>query len=335
MTPSRLVTIVLCAAATLLTCVPAGAVTYPEGIGDGSSRPWVVAIRTATGDLVCSGTLIAPRVVLTAAHCIDGVPKNVRVHSGSETAVGVAGHAAHPSFDRSTYRHDIGLWYLTEAISTTVPGLAPTSDKALMERHGEKLQVVGWGASESGGVDNRLRWTSQRDISNKGKAVLGSGFDQARMIAAGRWEPRLKKYSGACKGDSGGPLVTPGNRPVVVGVVSFGALRCSSSSPTVYTRVAAYRDWITKTAKAFPTVTAGVVDVTVMGARRAITATVTGAGSQKIELRCERNGTAPLVAVIGEGATRLTPVTSGRWLCLARPAGSSSPHSTIGPVEVS
>lgn len=334
MTPARLVISVLCWCAFMLTSVPAGAVTYPEGIGDGSSKPWVVAIRTSSGELVCSGTMIAPRVVLTAAHCIDGVPKNVRIHSGNAQPIGIDGYARHPSYKAESYRHDIGLIHLSSPLVMSFPSLSPTKDTDLFRRHGENLQVLGWGVSENGTVDDRLRWTSQRDISSKGAAVMGPGFDRTRMVAAGRWEPRLKKYSGACKGDSGGPLLTPGEKPVVVGVVSFGARQCSSKHPTVYTRVGAYRKWIVDTMRTLSTARPVVVDITVVGGRNTMVATVTGAGNRSVELRCDRTGSAPLVAVIGEGSSKLSPVVPGNWQCVARPAGTSGSYSPIGLVEV-
>lgn len=46
---------------------------------------------------------------------------------------------------------------------------------------------------------------------------------------------------GACQGDSGGPLVVGGTQ---IGVVSRGN-KCERGSPTVYSRVSAYKSWIT------------------------------------------------------------------------------------------
>lgn len=318
----------------LVPGTPAAGVTYPRGSGDGGAQPWVVALRTPSGELVCSGTLVAARVVLTAAHCIDGVAKNILVHSGRSTPVAVDGYATHPSYDRAGHRHDIGLLHLAGGVDARPATLVSSDDRLTLERHGENLVVYGWGVSEAGTVDGKLRWAVQRDISGKGAAVLGPGFDKARMIAAGRWEARLRKYSGACRGDSGGPLVTPTARPAVVGVVSFGARRCSSNLPTVYTRVSAYREWIATTMRTLTSATSGVVDVTVVGARGAIVATVTGAGTGRLELRCERLGDAPLLAVIGEGTSQLSPVRSGRWQCAARPAATAGAFTTIGSVLV-
>jgi trypsin len=313
----------------------ASAVTYARAASDGSTHPWVVALRTPSGELICSGVLIAAKVVLTAAHCIDGTPRNMLVHSGSLQGVPVSGFAAHPSYNRTTKYHDIGLLELARPIDVAVAKIAPANDSALFRRHGENLSVFGWGETEAGSDDGKMRWAAQRDISSKGKSVLGRGFEPQRMVAAGRWDSRLRKYSGACRGDSGGPLVTPDTVPVVLGVVSFGARQCSSRLPTVYTRVSAYRAWILEGVHSVPARPAGVVDVTVTGGRSSMSVSVAGAGTGKLEVRCERSGSAPLVAVVGEGSSKFTQVVSGRWQCSARPAKSGAAYTTIGPVVVS
>lgn len=56
----------------------------------------------------------------------------------------------------------------------------------------------------------------------------------------------------ACKGDSGGPLMHIGHLPTrhtaqtfQVGIISFGSIPCGAqTSPSVYTRVSAYLEWI-------------------------------------------------------------------------------------------
>ncbi|XP_067207859.1 trypsin-1-like [Linepithema humile] len=54
------------------------------------------------------------------------------------------------------------------------------------------------------------------------------------------------KETSACSGDSGGPLVQfDGNNPTQLGIVSWGVYPCGvSGSPSVYTRVSSYVDWI-------------------------------------------------------------------------------------------
>src|SRR5436190_1966936 len=63
----------LVAALLVLGTVPAGAISYGES--DGTAHPNVGALVIALPDgprAICSGTLVAPKVFLTAAHCVFG-----------------------------------------------------------------------------------------------------------------------------------------------------------------------------------------------------------------------------------------------------------------------
>ena len=54
-----------------------------------------------------------------------------------------------------------------------------------------------------------------------------------------------KDQSGACSGDSGGPLVcNVGGSYKLAGVTSFGLITCSTSYPSVYSRISYFRSWI-------------------------------------------------------------------------------------------
>lgn len=340
--------------AALLPVSPAAAVTYARGELKGSDRPWVVTIWSAPAGSAptqqCSGSLIGSEWVLTAAHCIDGVPKPLQVRFGGTTASNgttraIDSYLTHPQYQRGTFGNDIGILHLAERIPNTSSGrttvrLAPADDEALMGDEGENLLLYGWGRDELGRTDGKLRWASQRDISGKGRAVLGKGFDPATMIAAGRYEASKRVYSGACRGDSGGPLVTSTTAPVLVGIVSFGAVNCSTRMPTVYTRVSPYLSWINaaketllKRSVASET-PALVVDVTVVGVRRGIEVSVTGLPTDsRIELRCSRAGM-DVTVVVDNGQARLGNVQPGKYLCTGRPAGTQVAWTPIGPVTV-
>src|SRR5438094_8382218 len=86
----------------------------PSGAPD-PGDPAVAAILDAAGAVACSGTLIAPHVVLTAAHCgIDaGTFDQFRVSFGAAAspsgALALTDAHPHPSFDPSTFAHDLTL----------------------------------------------------------------------------------------------------------------------------------------------------------------------------------------------------------------------------------
>ena len=61
-----------------------------------------------------------------------------------------------------------------------------------------------------------------------------------------------EKEKDSCRGDSGGGLfwrsdLTDNTQPwYLLGIVSFGSTKCGNGHPAVYTRVSAYRTWITE-----------------------------------------------------------------------------------------
>jgi secreted trypsin-like serine protease len=334
---------------------PASGVTYARGVVDGTKLPWVVTLWSKTEPAgpnrqQCTGVLIASQWVLTAAHCIEGMLKPFEVRAGGKTSstgksYEVDGYLSHPQYREGLFTNDIGIVHLKTPVSSkTYAALPPSDASKLFREFGEKLELYGFGRDERGLTDGKLRWASQRDISSKGKSVLGPSFDERTMIAAGRYESSKKVYSGACRGDSGGPLATPNrSRPVVVGIVSFGAELCSSKSPTVYTRVSAYRTWLTAAQQSIINIIAerevntgkpSTVDVTIVGRPSAMIVSVTGiAPDSKITLRCVSSGKVVTVD-LGGGSTLIGNVQPGNYLCSGRPAGTTNIWSKIGSVSV-
>jgi len=70
----------------------------------------------------------------------------------------------------------------------------------------------------------------------------GYWFDERTMLCAGYAEG----MKGACRGDSGSPLqcLSPSGRWKLIGLVSFAFGCARPKKPNVYTKVAAYLDWI-------------------------------------------------------------------------------------------
>jgi MYXO-CTERM domain-containing protein len=174
----------------------------------------------------CTGTLVAPRVVLTAAHCLVATSASavvVGADQGSGTAFPAVHAHVHPQFDSLSLANDVGLVLLGEPVPAASWPLRVTPLDASMV--GTELRLVGYGQ------------TAATDISavrkRQGTGTLGSFSETELEILPG---PSL-----TCGGDSGGPafLVVDGTE-YLAGVTSSGD--CAELTRSM--RVDAYRAFV-------------------------------------------------------------------------------------------
>jgi secreted trypsin-like serine protease len=221
--------------------------------------PWMVGLIDAAevdnyDGFFCGASLIHPRWVLTAAHCVLGsraedievlVGATNLASPGAARRIAVAEIIIAPGYNDFTSDSDFALLRLEEAADATV---LPLVDDPALELPGVMSTVTGWGDTTNGERDfpTRLQEVDvpivDLALANASEAYAGTLTEN--MLAAG--------FAGggkdACSGDSGGPLLVPSPLApgwMQAGVVSFGSGCALPGVYGIYTRAGNFRDFIT------------------------------------------------------------------------------------------
>jgi hypothetical protein len=189
---------------------------------------------------VCSGTLVHPRVFLTAGHCTDGVEAGevwVSFNQDGTELQGILDVAAvitHPDYwwGPNSNPYDVGVLILTEPVEGITPATLPEEgyldrlrDEGKLNQGKTKARftLVGYGAT--------LDWPPPDNY-----------YDDQRQYSASEFRALLKAWlrlsqnqatgdGGTCYGDSGGPAfwTDEDGSEVLVGITSWGDAPCVSS----------------------------------------------------------------------------------------------------------
>lgn len=248
----RRLSVLLIAVVALLLVVPgAGAITW--GVPDAGEHPYVgtlLFVQNGVGYYSCTGTLISPRTMLTAGHCVEeaGRTNDVTYVRFDENAMAgydqaksldqwlkkdwikadaVIPHPLYDDFAQFPLTYDVGLVILSKPVNMGVYGALPA--QGVLETitpQNDSFTVVGYG---SHGVlqpvvdrfpDDYARWKGYVRLIELNSAMAGGASAKFTNNPG-----QGNGSGGSCFGDSGGPVFL-GNSNTITAVVSWGNTPC-------------------------------------------------------------------------------------------------------------
>ncbi|CAH1374004.1 unnamed protein product [Tenebrio molitor] len=227
--------------------------------------PWYAVLRTHNTQLVCAGSLIGPKTVLTVAHCYkpwfqsvaDGFTTfeeiyeivlgvyNVCISEKTQKTFAAEKVIIHEKYTNVSAYHDIALIILNGTARDYTPICLPKPVQTLPSNG----IAIGFGKESHSATtlpcnmrEVQLKICSDeecRDMFQKNNETIDEAVN---ILCAGD----LQGGKDTCQGDSGGPFQTTDEdgKYIVTGLVSFGFGCARNGTLGIYTYVANYTEWI-------------------------------------------------------------------------------------------
>jgi secreted trypsin-like serine protease len=223
--------------------------------------PYMVTVKfkwsgNAKHTHTCGGSLIAPDIVLSAAHCYEASWGNPKVVVGDHdlTSSDDAGEefdakvlAIHPEYSSFFITSDIMLFQIINGQVSTHPPVRLNKDPSVPVAN-QKVDVIGWGTIDPQGQigTDVLKETQLEAVPQDRCLQFGSSkIHGPDIICAADLDGKVDED--ACEGDSGGPLIIKGanfTQDVQIALVSHGPFPCAQPSPGMYTGISYFYEWI-------------------------------------------------------------------------------------------
>ncbi|CAG5030888.1 unnamed protein product [Parnassius apollo] len=228
--------------------------------------PWLVLLEYANGSILCGGSLISRRHVLTAGHCVEtlnGPPTFTRLSEYNTTTypmdialtesgfnyiknikIPIKWSKRHPEFNWNTYQNDIGLVKMAHNAHYSDyirPICLPRNDFLEQINAGTQLVTAGWGSNDVNHRDVKKDALLPYVPMKTCRRSLSTMTLTNKQICAGGGPSEQ-----TCVGEFGGPLMFQNDDYyIAVGVLSYRFGQCRVVNlPGVYTNVYEYLEWI-------------------------------------------------------------------------------------------
>jgi secreted trypsin-like serine protease len=234
-----------------------------------SLSDWGFTAAVSTPHTLCTGSVISPTKVLTAAHCVAS-PSTMTVRTNSTLAFAggdvhsVSAVATNPEWNHG-FIGDVAVLTLRNPTAAPAIQLASTTEDSALTTPGAPLSVAGFGARNPAPQRKpKIGLLTAAQVFIHGfcplpTSVMCDAGGKSGLIAVRKFKGRVRKrpiQRTVCSGDSGGPMVasTPaGLRQVGIAEATaappkrsaFGFVWCGLKGfPAIHTRVASWLGFI-------------------------------------------------------------------------------------------
>jgi trypsin len=206
----------------------------------------------------CTGTVVAPNVVLTAGHCgVDDItgapldPSGFAVVTGSVDWTNSAQRQlspvsrviVDPAWNQITDTFDASLLVLSKP--TTAPAIPLATDaNANLEQPRTPAYIAGWGYTSTTSLPALLQWAPTVVQGGGYCSQFDPYFDSSSELCAVNPPAYL---TGTCNGDSGGPLAAynAAHQLVEIGITTHGPADCDTYTADDFTAAIPLSSWVT------------------------------------------------------------------------------------------